>query len=398
MLRKLVIQNFYSIKEQEVLDLSIAKNASDPDGRFATPIAGSEVRLPKVVVIFGANASGKTNVLRALAFLVEFLRESAEWRRGASLPFLPFFGETGLLREPDSPRTTRFSLDIDGLFETIGRVLFRYELELSPEENRVLEENLRYYPRRRSKKLFLRRKNQITTGPDFELKKTDPVRQKIRDNASVIATLAQFNHKLSSDIHDWLSAIQTNVTGLGKHDALATAATQYYNQDKGAFERLQSEIRSMDLGIRSVGLIQKSDGIEPLFYHEGLREPILLEFESHGTQRFYAEFPRLHYVLETGGIAVLDELDNDIHSLLLPEIVRRFQDKETNPKDAQLIMSCHNATLLEHLVKEEVYFTEKDDRGRTHIYGLKDVRGVRRDSNIYDKYLAGAYGAVPRVA
>ena len=61
-------------------------------------------------------------------------------------------------------------------------------------------------------------------------------------------------------------------------------------------------------------------------------------------------------------------------------------------------MASHNATLLEHLVKEEVYFAEKDEAGKTHLYGLADVKGVRRDENIYAKYLAGAYGAVPRPA
>ncbi|MEE8394136.1 MAG: AAA family ATPase, partial [Rhodospirillales bacterium] len=102
-------------------------------------------------------------------------------------------------------------------------------------------------------------------------------------------------------------------------------------------------------------------------------------------------------VLTVGGVAVLDELDSDIHPLLLPELIRMFQDEETNPLDAQLIFSCHNATLFEYLEKEEVYFTEKKADGSTEIYGLKDVKGIRRDTNIYAKYLMGAFGAVPQI-
>ena len=121
-------------------------------------------------------------------------------------------------------------------------------------------------------------------------------------------------------------------------------------------------------------------------------------FESGGTQTFYNLFPTIAEVLNEGGVAILDELDSDIHPLLLPEIIRMFQDVKSNPHDGQLIMSCHNAALFEYLEKEEIYFTEKDGEGQTTVYGLKDVQGVRRDTNIYAKYLMGAFGAVPRVA
>ena len=105
-----------------------------------------------------------------------------------------------------------------------------------------------------------------------------------------------------------------------------------------------------------------------------------------------------HFVaLRQGSIVALDELDNDIHPLVLPEIVRLFQEERTNPNGAQLIMSCQNATLLDHLAKEEVFVTEKDSEGRTAIYGLQDVQGVRRDENLYAHYLMGVYGAVPRL-
>lgn len=393
MIRNLTIENFFSIKDAETLDLEIARNATDPDGRFARPTKGSDKRFPKVVTILGANASGKTNALRALAFLVQFVRDSATWRPEEGLPFLAFIGKAG---EKDK---TKMSVELDGvLFDWDQRVVFRYELEVTSDAKKVISESLRYYPKGRSRWLFRRHGNQIHAGKDFGLPERDPVRSKLKGNTSVVSLLAQFNHPFSSAIYQSLTAIQTNVSMLEKQDVSAHFANQYYSEHPLAFEKLNVEIGKFDLGIERVALSQDKSGLSPWFFHRGLINPILLAFESHGTQRFYSEFPRLHHVLETGGVAVLDELDNDIHPLVLPEIIRLFQNHDSNSHDAQLIMSCHNATLLEHLVKEEVFFTQKDEQGRTEIYGLQDVKGVRRDTNIYAKYLGGAFGGIPRVA
>lgn len=94
----------------------------------------------------------------------------------------------------------------------------------------------------------------------------------------------------------------------------------------------------------------------------------------------------------------MDELDNAIHSLILPEIVDLFVDPVRNPNNAQLIAACQNPSILQYLKKEEVFFAEKGHDGATEIYGLKDIKGVRRESNIYANYLAGAFGGVPKVA
>ena len=125
--------------------------------------------------------------------------------------------------------------------------------------------------------------------------------------------------------------------------------------------------------------------------------PLDLAFESHGTQRFYAVFPYVFAALSLGSVVILDEIDNALHPLALSEVVRQFQNAELNPKNAQLIVSCQDATLLHDLVKEEVYFTEKNETGQTKLFGLSDIAGVRRDENIYAKYLAGVYGAIPRL-
>jgi AAA15 family ATPase/GTPase len=119
--------------------------------------------------------------------------------------------------------------------------------------------------------------------------------------------------------------------------------------------------------------------------------------ESHGTRAFIKMFPFIVIALDGGGVVAIDEMDAAIHPLVLPELVRWFYDKyRRNKLDAQLWLSCHSASLLDDLQKEEIVVCEKDRQGRTQVYSLMDVK-VRRDENHYRKYLSGAYGGVPHI-
>jgi uncharacterized protein len=123
--------------------------------------------------------------------------------------------------------------------------------------------------------------------------------------------------------------------------------------------------------------------------------PLLLD--SHGTRSFIRISPLLLLALQSRGIAIIDELDVSIHPLILPEIVRWFCDSDRNPSDGQLWTSCHSASLLDDLSKEEVVFCEKDKNGRSRIHSLMDIGSVRRSDNLYKKYLGDTYGAVPQI-
>lgn len=393
MLRKLTLGNFYSFADEQTVSFAVAKNATDPDGRFARPITSADERFPKVAAVFGANASGKTNLLKALSFLKEFVVESADWPRENELPFLNFTAQEFW----EMP--TFLAVEVDGeLVPEGGRSVFRYEVRLAPTFDTVLNESLVYVPDGRKRRLFVREGNAIKSGKDFGLPPRDPVRRALRPNASVISTLAKFNHPLSMAILEAVRRIQTNVSSGGRFRIGASWATEYFGGNAECLDDFVRQIGRFDLGIDAVEIEKAKEERLVRFRHRGLSHPVELVLESQGTVAFFKVYPLIWYALQSGGVAILDELDNDIHPLVLPEIVRLFQDRETNPHNAQLVMSCHNATLLEHLTKEEVFFTEKDDRGRSVVYGLKDVQGVRRDSNIYAKYLSGVYGGVPRVA
>ena len=174
-------------------------------------------------------------------------------------------------------------------------------------------------------------------------------------------------------------------------------AIRFYTNNRACVEALNREIQRIDLGIRSMQIKQDASGSALYFEHEGLDQLMPWVLESHGTRNFIKYFPYLHTALESGGIAVIDELDIAIHPLVLPEMIRWFYDAKRNPRKAQLWMSCHAASLLEDLFKEEIFFCEKNSQGETRVYGLQDIKDARRTDNRYRKYLSGVYGAVTQI-
>ena len=394
MLRKFRVKNFLSFRDWQTLDLTVAANAPDLPGRFVQSVPGSKDRFPTFVVIFGANASGKTNILRAITFLANFMRSSQDTPANAPVQMAQFYGKG------QDEKTTEFQVELDGKISNSEKSkIFQYRLVISPDQERVLEEDLVYFPRGRPKRLFSRRSQEFKFGDDFHIRRNDPSISKIRQNCSAISTLAQFNHSVSVDISNNLSLLHTNVKEIfGSQETTTTSKANSYFNSADLREKFLEFSRRFDIGIEKVEIAVTNRGMEPLFFHRGVHRPISCALESHGTNMVYNLFPTLYHAMQNGGVAVIDELDNAIHSLLVPEIVDLFVDAERNPHRAQLIAVCHNPSILQFLEKEEIYFMEKAPDGATSIYGLKDIRGVRRESNIYANYLAGAFGGIPKIA
>jgi uncharacterized protein len=388
-LHRLGIANFYSVLSEQVIDLTIRGTSPDLPDRFATPVAN--VRVPKVVAIFGPNGSGKSTLLRAIAFLQWFVQHSFDAERSDYMPFWPFADDRA------SDQQTSLWVEFDGdLIEDLPRCIYRYELGLNSGPDTVTHEALKVKPAKRFQRVFERTSNDLLFSKYFPISGSDPRRESLREDASLIGTFAKFAHPLAQKIIQGLDTLQMNFF-INKYTYSEQHATEYYAKFPPVLEQLNTRIRCMDLGIEEVELLEVEGKKQVRFKHSGLSSALTFSRESHGTQKFYQFFPVLFYVLMTGGVAVLDEFDSDIHPLILPEITSWFYSPELNRHNAQLIMSCHNPYLLEHLCKEEIILTEKNAAGETAVFALKDVKGARRDSNLYTKYLGGAYGALPRL-
>ena len=411
MISRLEIENFYSIRERQVIALCIGAKVPDEEGRFATISDGSGERVPKTVAFFGANASGKSNVLRAINFLSWFLEDSLKRSPDDPLPVSRFAdGNTDPIR-------IEVGFDLDAAHGSMGERTVRqttasryiYELRLQGGEGErlsVLSEELREKPATgKSRRVFKRTASgEIQDSVDFPLKGLSQILSKLRPDASLTATLAQVaEHAATKVILNWARNISTNIFNVSDNpferrtEIHEQELFKYYHEHPVLVDDINHVLGRVDLGIRSMSLTKTIIGPEPQFQHLGLTKPLLFLFESEGTRQFVRIYPYIWEALQYGGIAAIDEIDAKIHPTILPEVLRWFHEVKTNPHGAQLWITGQSASLLEDMRKEEIFFTEKDEQGRTKVYGLKDIEAVRRADNFYQKYLGGVYGAVPRI-
>ena len=411
MLYRLEIENFCSIRERQTLDLTISPNVPDPDNRFAEIFPGSKFRAPKVIALYGANASGKTTVLKALDLITAVPRHNP--RVGAGIEFnFDAFNNSESYDEP-----VKLAIEWGGMMnlnpaDSNADVkqsefgVFRYELEFSHSGNggRTLSrELLLQKPASATKwRRVFERDGGHVKGPTkdmrfFSLAGYGKILARLPPETSVIATLAEFQHAPSSALVTASRKVFTNVRmnpGIDQDAALVN----YLADTPTLVSRLNGDLGRIDLGLDQMRIEQTPKGPMPMFRHDGHTQELPWPAESQGTRAFIRIFPFIERALDQGGVAIIDEIDGMMHPLLLPEIVGWFYDsRERNADDAQLWLSCHSASLLDDLSKEEVVICEKDNQGRTEMFSLMDVGSVRRDDNLYKKYLSGVYGGVPHI-
>lgn len=402
MIYRLEIENFRSICDRQVLDLRAPANAPSGINRLAACWQGSQERAPKVVAVFGANGSGKSNLLRTLSFGAWFIGSSFALAPGDRIPFEPFNDKVSF------ERPTRLKFWWSGL-EDFGPIEpeesaecpYCYELVIANGQDRnVVREAIFFWPTSSGRKTRLIERlgdGSVKAAKAFGLSGYKGALEKVlRPNASVISTLTQLNHPVASMIAASAGAVLSNIY-VDKIELADNVVLREYISRPQMVDEFNREISRVDVGVRALEVAPSDDGPQVRFRHQGLALPMPHFLESHGTRQFLKLYPLISDSLATGGIVIIDELDAAIHSMILPEIIGWFHDPERNPRNAQLWMSCHNTSVLEELSKDEIVFCEKDLRGRTQTYCLNDVKAVRRDDNYYKKYLGGVYGAVPRI-
>lgn len=269
----------------------------------------------------------------------------------------------------------------------------------------VVREHLHQKPEGKGRwvRVFERETGGKIQGSDmFKISGFTQLLNTLRPSASLISTFAFFTHPTASLYRALAEKMQTNLDIVPEFLSGDSSLMSYLKDQPEMLARLNRDLSRIDLGIEALR-VETVPNFGPVgqFRHMGLGNELPWELESQGTQAFVRLFPILALVFEHGGLALVDEFDTLIHPLVLPEILRWFYDDDTrNQRGGQIFMSCHSATLLEYLTKEEVVIAEKDRSGRTTIYSLMDVganseKSVRRSENLYKKYLGGVYGGVP---
>lgn len=392
MLHSYAFSNFQSFRERVEVDLTLSRKTRLTDWMVEVPTG--EV-VSKLMAVIGPNGSGKTALLKPAAFIGWFVSASFQAPPDAGIPVAPHFAATDQASE------------FECIFDWDGK-LWRYVLRCTPQ--RVIHEAL-YQRKERYNYVFVRDWNE--SAGNYSVKQQDfglatQEAKKVRQNASLIATAAQYGVPLATRLAE--DYVITNVNFLGRRsldDNAVLSAAEHFARRSEQSAQMSSLLSTWDLGLSGVELKEIASATQqdpsrtiwvPFGKHRGRNAEASLPFafESSGTQGAFVLLSHLLQVLEIGGLAVIDEFENDLHPHMLEPILDLFANPRTNPHNAQLIFTCHAVEVLNMVNKAQVTLVEKDEHCESSACRLDAVAGIRNDDNFYAKYMAGAYGAVPR--
>ncbi|WP_304303140.1 ATP/GTP-binding protein [Phocaeicola plebeius] len=391
MLLEFCVKNFLSIKDDLKLSFvatTLKESLSEPNDVIR--ISDMGLALVRSAVIYGANASGKTNVLKAIAFYKSFIMNSFKnGQAGESIDVENFRLNASTVQEPTTMEATF----------TVGEYLYRYGFEVG--EKAVHAEWLyRRMNRKRSKEveIFYREETGVTVHAKSPLMQDLVNRKMVRDNALLLSTAAQFNETTAVDILHWLS--DTQVLFCSEDDKMWLQAIRHLDDEKMR-ERIVRFAKYADLGIENITKIGNRIVSSHRQYDDEGRETNDVAFsfsgnESEGTIKYFSLAYPIIDALDNGKRLVVDELDSKLHPLLVRKIVTLFNSAETNPKGAQLLFTTHDTFLLSAGLfrRDQVWFTQKDNFGATEAYSLAEYK-VRGSSPFERDYLQGKFGATP---
>ena len=396
MLINFTFKNFRSFRDEMTLSMEAA-SIQELSGAV---VKSCDEELLPVAVMYGANSSGKSNVLKALKAMRDVLLNSVKLNPKDKLDAEPFCFDLTSAEEP-----TSFEIQF-----TLNGSKFRYGFDYTA--NEILAEWL--YEKRvgeREFELFLR------CGNEFKISKTrfaegNGKQDATPSNRLFVSLVAQLNGKLSQSILDWFSSVEY-ISGMdGKEYADRTLRKIMYREQGD--DEIMLLLHQTKLGFNGIEVCASLDDkytmdsktVHNIFDNNGKivgqRSFPTDKMESEGTKKMIEIAGPLVDAILSGKILVVDELDAKLHPFLTRKIIGLFMDSEINRNGAQLIFATHDTNLLnlQYLRRDQIWFTEKDKTDSTELYSLVEFRDdagnkVRNDRNIEKDYINGRYGAIP---
>ena len=411
MLAEFRVGNYRSFKDEQVL--SLVASVDESKGANSFEIAGHNIL--KTAVVYGANASGKSNLIKAMACMNTIVCNSAGYMPSEKIPVVPFLFDEKTKVEPSTFEATFF---MEGI---------RYQYGFSATKEKIYNEWLLAWPKGKEQKWFERDHNEVEPyfGPSLK-GQNKSTWSKVKENSLFLSVAAQWNHEQLSKVYDWLDgkfrelpeqSIACQITDeLFLKPSMSEIDSGYYDLAIGALKQADFGIDDFEIERVNVENIQFPDGMpdetkkefsqkltahppcRKKVFHFGRKYSLDLNEESDGTQRFYSLLGPLLQSTIFGYTIFKDELELNLHPLLTREIINAIRATGFKDISAQLIFTTHDTTLLdpELFGRDQVWFTEKDKYGATQLYSLADYKEtVRKDEAMQKRYLAGRYGAVP---
>ena len=449
MLVEFSVANFKSIKDRQTLSLVASGRQEEADVQpFSVPgSTKSGLKLLPSAVLYGPNAAGKSNFLLALRTMRNFVMNAATQRSAESpLPAQPFKLDSSTRNAP-----TEFEI-IFFIHRT------RYEYAFSTTEERIVKEELSAYPQNRAQRWFTRQWDAQKQDYDWHLGSSlegakNLWKKSTRDDSLFLSTADQLNSHQLKPVYEWfknavrvigteewelnpmfsatlcetdrkeaiLKFLKTADLGIDdiqvtkvpfdklfQFEATKETTKEFKNKAiKQAAEVADQAVKQANEAIgRVVNLLPKeikSNFFEIRTLHQDNRGKLVafnLEDESNGTQKLFSFAGSWIDILDQGRILFIDELHGSLHPKLVEFLTRQFNNRRTNPNNAQLIFTTHETAILsqQFMRRDQVWFCEKDSNKATHIYPLTEFRPRKGRENLEFAYLSGRYGAVPYVS
>lgn len=420
MLLQFSVENYLSFKEEAVL--SLVGNKTTKEHEPNNIIFWKDAKVLKSAVIYGANASGKSNLLSAMWYMKKTVLNSFKnaLSDATSTPKNIAF----LLH----PRTKEQSSFFEVIFN-IEDIQYRYGFEIN---KNIIEAEWLYYIPKKIETVLFERENQRITRNNTKFKEGKELESKTRDNVLFLSVCAQFNGRIANIIIDWFKNINI-ISGIAdrsfanytinkiKEDEQfriwVSKITDSLEITKLTVEEENIEDLSVDeLGIstenkemkeflNAISKLQKKQIVKSTLkaWHKVYDDSSILvdtvpfdfSMESKGTQKLIYLLGPIYDSLKNGRILLIDELDSRFHSLLTRNILAVFH--EGNKKNAQFIFALHDPLAMENdsFRRDQIYFVEKDQYGASSLYGLLDYKKIRNDEKFSKNYMKGKYGAIP---
>lgn len=426
MLIEFKITNFRSIGDEQVLNMMPSAKHKD---YLDNILKSGKYEALNAVVLYGANASGKSNILRAFDILDELVHTSARNNSMAELTYTPF-----LLKEGYDQKPTSF--EITFVIENM-----RYRYGVSYHKTAIVSEYLYRKNASREVYLFLRDGDTIDASSAFSAssKLVDIAIEATRENALFLSVGDMFNISEAKKILAWFQKLNS-MDGLNTEE-MEKIRTLHLFQNDTYQQHIKQYLTALQLGFFDVSVEQLNFSpndlpadmddeqkkhlihifsgkkqLVPQTSHyvynaqnqktANIRTWGLNEYESRGTQKAFEWSGPIIYTLQKGGILIVDEIEAKMHPILTLNTINLFLNKETNPNNAQIIFATHDTNLLSYadLRRDQINFVEKNKWESTELYALSDFKYFnekgetskeRIDSDKEKRYLEGRYGAIP---
>ncbi|MCC3592920.1 MAG: ATP-binding protein [Microcoleus sp. PH2017_29_MFU_D_A] len=406
------VTNFRSIKEEQTLS-AIADSSNRKNENTFVPIEGNKLRLLNSAAIYGANASGKSNILKALHRLISYI-QTLNIDVDHKIPYYePFKLDESRLSQPS---IFKLSFILEGIM---------YDYQIAFDSREVHHEQLDFYPKKRKSNLFIRTKNEVKRGDYFQDKRS--FSNKALTKYPYLSKVAREEHEQMQKIYEYLKTYAffpayDNQT----KKSLIRHVNQLLQGDEKLKKKLSKLIQIADTHIDRINIEEKSityefdeempedlktlimsDKYEVFAVHKTFKNNVFTgesEFsffheESIGTMTLYTIGTLILFILNEGHILVIDELDNSLHPKLCKFLIKLFHHPSTNPRNAQLIFASHETTLLDRelLRKDQIWFAEKNKYGETQLFSAQDFDKVKGDEPFDQWYMQGKFGGQPNI-